>query len=151
MTNTIFVSKERAEMLFERLKIADETKSLPFALKEAMAFKSLFLFNKVMSQLQSGEGFIADPNIIYLIEEGIKQWEIDNKTHQGDITLTVTGFNTIKEAEEFCNWYSGQGQDDACIWFEARKSEGVINCEFMDTSCYSATNNHNIEMTLEMK
>ncbi|MDB4311958.1 hypothetical protein N9937_00870 [bacterium] len=53
------------------------------------------------------------------------------------IKVEITGFNTIAEAEEFCSWYSGQGEQDASMWFECRKDEGRIQSYFMP--CQSIT------------
>lgn len=38
-----------------------------------------------------------------------------------DIKLTITGFKSVAEAEAFAEWYSGQGEQDASIWFEERE------------------------------
>jgi len=51
-----------------------------------------------------------------------------------DFTVHIHGFKSLEEAEEFCQWYSGQGEQDASIWFECRKDEGkdvrsFIPCE----------------------
>lgn len=34
------------------------------------------------------------------------------------ISVVVRGFNTVKEAQEFINWYEGAGEQDAYGWFE---------------------------------
>lgn len=34
------------------------------------------------------------------------------------ITVTFTGFDNIEQAKEFASWYSGQGEQDSCIWLE---------------------------------
>lgn len=46
-------------------------------------------------------------------------------------TLQIDGFNDINEVQEFINWYEGQGEQDAAIWFEERKNEGKIGTRFM--------------------
>lgn len=46
-------------------------------------------------------------------------------------TLKIDGFKTKEQAEAFLNWYEGQGEQDANIWFECRKSEGGIDVDFM--------------------
>lgn len=48
------------------------------------------------------------------------------------VKLVIQGFNTVKEAEVFCDWYSGQGEQDARVWFECREDEGLIECSTMD-------------------
>lgn len=45
--------------------------------------------------------------------------------------LTFTGFKTKAQAEAFRDWYSGQGEQDATVWFECRKEEGEIDVDFM--------------------
>lgn len=45
--------------------------------------------------------------------------------------VVVEGFNTLSEAQEFCSWYSGQGETDAEFWFECSKLEGKIPSESM--------------------
>lgn len=49
--------------------------------------------------------------------------------------LKVTGFKTKAQVEAFIDWYSGQGEQDACIWFECRKSDGDIDVDRMLTNC----------------
>jgi hypothetical protein len=45
--------------------------------------------------------------------------------------VKIKGFKTKKQAQEFINWYSGQGEQDASVWFEARKAEGKLDVSFM--------------------
>lgn len=47
------------------------------------------------------------------------------------ISVLVSGFDTEAEAEAFIDWYSGQGEQDAGIWFECRQAEGEIDSSFM--------------------
>lgn len=49
-----------------------------------------------------------------------------------NIEVIIHGFNTLTEAEEFCSWYEGQGEQDASIWFECRKDEGIIDVDTMN-------------------
>ena len=49
--------------------------------------------------------------------------------------VEIEGFNTKEEAEEFINWYSGQGEQDADIWFDCRKEEGTIDASSMNVDC----------------
>ena len=41
-------------------------------------------------------------------------------------SVTIEGFSSKAEAEEFINWYSGSGESDSNIWFEERQMEGLI-------------------------
>lgn len=41
-------------------------------------------------------------------------------------SLTLRGFKTKQQVQEFLNWYEGQGEQDSCIWFECRDNmDGV--------------------------
>lgn len=40
-------------------------------------------------------------------------------------SVTFTGFETLIQAREFAEWYSGQGEQDACYWME---EIGVTSC-----------------------
>jgi len=44
-----------------------------------------------------------------------------------DYSLEIKGFKNKAEVIEFFNWYEGQGEQDASIWFEERKNEGKID------------------------
>jgi len=46
--------------------------------------------------------------------------------------LIIRGFNTKAEVEAFSDWYGGQGEQDAYIWFECRKDEGEIDVKSMN-------------------
>lgn len=46
-------------------------------------------------------------------------------------SLTLTGFKTKAQAEAFLSWYEGQGEQDACIWFDELKHKGKIDVDFM--------------------
>jgi hypothetical protein len=52
-------------------------------------------------------------------------------TNQEQITLEISGFKSKAQAEAFLDWYEGQGEQDACVWFECRKAEGKIDTDFM--------------------
>ena len=52
-------------------------------------------------------------------------------SEQEGFKVVVTGFKTQAEADAFIGWYEGQGEQDACIWFECRKDEGEIECRSM--------------------
>lgn len=45
--------------------------------------------------------------------------------------VVVTGFHTEAQAKAFIQWYEGQGEQDAAIWFECRKEEGEIDVDWM--------------------
>lgn len=45
--------------------------------------------------------------------------------------VNIKGFKSKAQAEEFISWYSEQGEQDAGYWFEARKEEGTLDCNFM--------------------
>lgn len=49
--------------------------------------------------------------------------------------LMISGFKTRAQVEAFINWYEGQGEQDACVWFECRKAEGTLDVESMPTDC----------------
>ena len=41
-------------------------------------------------------------------------------------SLTLRGFKTKQQVQEFLNWYEGQGEQDSCIWFECQDNmDGV--------------------------
>ena len=46
-------------------------------------------------------------------------------------SLKIDGFKTKEQAEAFINWYDGQGEQDASVWFECRKQDGEIDVDFM--------------------
>jgi len=61
-----------------------------------------------------------------------KLTKIDNKE---DINLTISGFTNKAQAEEFINWYVGQGEQDSEIWFECRQDEEVLDVSSMYCNC----------------
>lgn len=64
--------------------------------------------------------------------------------------INVTGFKTKAQAEEFISWYEGQGEQDAAIWFECRKDEGVLDVDFMPVESITSWNGDSIEMKLKI-
>lgn len=46
-------------------------------------------------------------------------------------SLKLNGFKTKAQVEEFLSWYSGQGEQDACIWLEIAKDAGKIDVDSM--------------------
>ena len=49
--------------------------------------------------------------------------------------VCITNFKSKEEAEEFINWYSGQGEQDCAIWMECRKEEGMDVRDFLPVDC----------------
>ena len=45
--------------------------------------------------------------------------------------VILEGFKTVAEAESFCEWYAGQGEQDIEVWLESRKADGYISCDSM--------------------
>lgn len=61
--------------------------------------------------------------------------------------IRIKGFTSKEQAEVFKEWYSGQGEQDAYIWFETAQDQGRIdvssmNCEDAETKW--------VDNTLEM-
>lgn len=55
------------------------------------------------------------------------------------ISVTFEGFKSIKDAEIFVQWYEGQGEQDAEIWFECNDSTApMVDCN----KAYVKTNNN---------
>ena len=146
------VTKEESMELFARLKKADESNMLQSILKSAMAFNnsSFLVVMEIMNNLKDGLDFKVDQNIFYLIKRDLEEWENKETNFPEDIIVTVKGFEKIEEAKEFCNWYSGQGESDAEIWFDCRASEGVINTTSMLEQSIMEIDNKNVEMILKM-
>lgn len=48
-----------------------------------------------------------------------------------EYSLLLNGFKTKEQVKAFIDWYEGQGEQDAAIWFEERKLEGEIDVDFM--------------------
>jgi hypothetical protein len=40
------------------------------------------------------------------------------------ITVEITGFKSVEDAEEFINWYQGAGEQDSEIWQQEHSPEG---------------------------
>jgi hypothetical protein len=47
--------------------------------------------------------------------------------------LVIEGFKTKAQVQAFADWYSGQGEQDAYVWFECRKDAGEIDVDSMNT------------------
>ena len=52
-----------------------------------------------------------------------------------EYSLTIKGFKTKAQADAFIGWYEGQGESDACVWFEERKHDGDIDVDCMPVDC----------------
>ena len=63
--------------------------------------------------------------------------------------VVIKGFSSLAEAEEFVQWYSGQGEQDSAIWFECRKEEGLIEHSRMYHKS-SSTDGNTVTMELEL-
>lgn len=37
----------------------------------------------------------------------------------------------MAQVKAFSDWYDGQGEQDSAMWFECRKDEGEIDCDFI--------------------
>lgn len=51
--------------------------------------------------------------------------------------LHLKGFKTKEQVKAFIEWYEGQGEQNACIWFECRKDAGEIDVDTMNVLCES--------------
>jgi len=49
--------------------------------------------------------------------------------------LEISGFRSKEEVKAFIEWYEGQGEQSAEIWFECRMDEGEIDRSFMPVDC----------------
>lgn len=64
-----------------------------------------------------------------------------------DISVVFKGFKTPEQAQAFVDWYEGQGEQDACVWFECRDNlDGVT----MMPVASQATSDNTTTVTLEM-
>lgn len=70
-------------------------------------------------------------------------------------SVKVEGFKTEAQAKAFIEWYEGQGEQNASIWFECRKSEGEIDVDFMPVNCKETYpiqfENNETKMVLKIK
>ncbi len=46
-------------------------------------------------------------------------------------SLLIKGCKAQAQVQAFCDWYEGQGEQDASVWFECRKDEGEIDVDTM--------------------
>lgn len=52
-------------------------------------------------------------------------------------SLLITGFKTPEQVKAFADWYEGQGEQDASIWFECRVDEGKLDVDFMPVDVHT--------------
>lgn len=62
--------------------------------------------------------------------------------------VVIKGFKNAEEAEQFCLWYSGQGEQDAAIWFECRQAEGEMESSFIGCGSITILDSNTVEMTV---
>lgn len=53
--------------------------------------------------------------------------------------LIIEGFTSIAQMKAFYNWYEGQGEQDATVWFEIAKDEGEIDVDFMGVDVHKGS------------
>lgn len=52
-----------------------------------------------------------------------------------DYALIIKGFKSMEQVREFADWYEGQGEQDAFVWFGIAKEEGRIDVDSMCVDC----------------
>lgn len=143
------LNNKECKTLLKRIENADNEKVLHLVLNRTLSYINLRELYIIIENLKTGNCEIGESEH-YLIDNDLKEWEDKQKIPQNNITVTVKGFDTFEEANQFCDWYSGQGEQDASIWFEERKSEGLITSSFMESNIIQKTDNNNIDMILKM-
>ena len=143
------LNNKESKTLLKRIENADNEKVLHLVLNRTLSYINLRELYIIIENLKTGNCEISESEH-YLIDNDLKEWEDKQKIPQNNITVTVKGFDTFEEANQFCDWYSGQGEQDASIWFEERKSEGLIPSSFMESNIIQKTDNNNIDMILKM-
>lgn len=143
------LNNKECETLLKRIENADNEKVLHLVLNRTLSYINLRELYIIIENLKTGNCEIGESEH-YLIDNDLKEWEKKQKIPQNNITVTIKGFDTFEEANQFCDWYSGQGEQDASIWFEERKSEGLIPSSFMESNIIQKTDNNNIDMILKM-
>ena len=46
--------------------------------------------------------------------------------------LIIKGFKSKTQIKEFIKWYEGQGEQDASLWLEDVKAQGIIGVDSMN-------------------
>jgi hypothetical protein len=59
----------------------------------------------------------------------------DDTEQEEGFELRISGFKSKAEVEVFIDWYCGQGEQDASIWFDCRMDEGKIDRSSMNADC----------------
>lgn len=136
--------------LYKRLKKADEDNSLLHILRMVDGYLNLNDFHLLYNELKKGNEVKINNNILYFLNEGLNTWENDNKNPNTNVQVTIKGFHTIEEASEFCSWYSGQGEQNASIWFECRVDDGRLSTKSMYEEATVKTSKNNVDMFLKM-
>lgn len=57
--------------------------------------------------------------------------QISATEESGGFQLTLRGFKTKAQVRAFIDWYDGEGEQDACVWFFRRMDEGKIDVDMM--------------------
>lgn len=143
------LNNQECTELLNRIENADKEKVLHIVLNRTLSYINLKNIYDIIESLKTGNCNLSD-NEHYLIDNDLKEWEEKQKLPQNNITVTIKGFNNFEEASEFCSWYSGQGEQNASIWFKERKNEGLIPSSFMESNTIQETDNNNIDMILKM-
>ena len=52
-------------------------------------------------------------------------------TDNQEYTLTIKGFKNKAQVKAFAEWYEGQGEQDASMWFGEMLSDGELDITFM--------------------
>ncbi len=63
-------------------------------------------------------------------------------------TLTINGFKTKKQAEEFAKWYESQGEQDISYWLELNEKTGCNNMDFDLNSYPLKWKGNNLNITI---
>lgn len=143
------LNNHKCTELLKRIENADKEKVLHIVLNRTLSYINLKNLYDIIESLKTGNCNLSDKDH-YLIDNDLKEWEEKQKLPQNNITVTIKGFNNFEEASEFCSWYSGQGEQNASIWFKERKNEGLIPSSFMESNTIQETDNNNIDMILKM-
>jgi hypothetical protein len=58
-----------------------------------------------------------------------------------DLKLTIVGFTSQEQINQFMSWYSGQGEQDIDYWLECRHDEGEVDCTSLNCCGIDTDNN----------
>ena len=62
--------------------------------------------------------------------------------------LILDGFDTIKDAKEYAHWFTGQGEQDACIWMDENNDGRHFLANVGRNSGWIKIDNENGEITI---